>query len=172
LTFHLSSSIFVACFFPFPRIYYSSSAWAHILIGQHHTRQLGASGVCFALILLNSLVSAKRGKLPVSFVLTAIWWLGDELFDFFLAGDGVSHHAHLVGGIVGAALGYHLRQDTTNIEGEKVVSSSASSSQSATTPTKTQAGAIANEFKNLMGFVGRGRDRGRSNPTNKNKKKN
>ena len=70
-----------------------SSAWAHILIGQPHTRQLGASGVCFAFILLNSLVSAKRGKLPLSFILTAMWWLGDELFDLFFSGDGVSHHA-------------------------------------------------------------------------------
>jgi len=86
-----------------------SSAWAHILMGGYHTRQLGASGVCFAVILLNSLVSAKRGKIPVSFVLTVVWWLGDELIDMLFAGDNVSHHAHLVGGIVGAAAGYYLR---------------------------------------------------------------
>ena len=86
-----------------------SSAWAHILIGQPHTRQLGASGVCFSVILLNSLVSAKRGKIPVSFVLTALWWLGDEFIDLLFSGDGVSHHAHLVGGIVGAGAGYYLR---------------------------------------------------------------
>lgn len=86
-----------------------SSAWAHIMIGAPWTRQLGASGVCFAVILLNSLVSAKRGKIPVSFILTALWWLGDELIDLFFSKDGVSHHAHLVGGIVGAAAGYYLR---------------------------------------------------------------
>ena len=140
-----------------------SSAWAHILIGQPHTRQLGASGVCFAFILLNSLVSAKRGRLPVSFILTAVWWLGDELFDMFFAGDGVSHHAHLVGGIVGAAVGYRLRQDTTTIEGEKP------SSQSSSTAAKTQAGTMANEFKNLLGFVGRG---GGTTRQRNNKKKN
>ena len=93
-----------------------SSAWAHILIGMPHTRQLGASGVCFAIILLNSLVSAKRGKIPVSFVLTAIWWLGDELMDLLFAGDNVSHHAHLVGGIVGAAAGYYLRTQSEKSE--------------------------------------------------------
>ena len=86
-----------------------SSGIAHILIGQPHTRQLGASGVCFAVILLNSLVSAKRGKIPVSFLLTALWWLGDEFIDLLFAGDNVSHHAHLVGGIVGACAGYYLR---------------------------------------------------------------
>jgi Rhomboid family len=109
---------------------------------------LGASGVCFAFILLNSLVSAKRGKLPLSFVLTAIWWLGDELIDFFFSGDGVSHHAHLVGGIVGAAFGYYLRQETPT-SGDGVTAS-------AQGPTKTQAGAIANQFKSIFGAIGGG----------------
>ena len=104
-----------------------SSAWAHILIGQPWTRQLGASGVCFAVILLNSLVSAKRGKIPVSFILTAVWWLGDELVDLLFAGDNVSHHAHLVGGIVGAAAGYYLRtqsekSDTKDTAGNSLFS--------------------------------------------------
>jgi len=111
-----------------------SSAWAHILIGQPHTRQLGASGICFAVILLNSMTSAKRGKIPVSFVLTALWWLGDEFIDLLFAGDGVSHHAHLVGGIVGAVAGYYLKQ----LVDEK-------------TDEKTQAGAVANMMTKVMG---------------------
>jgi len=111
-----------------------SSAWAHILIGQPHTRQLGASGICFAVILFNSMTSAKRGKIPVSFVLTALWWLGDEFIDLLFAGDGVSHHAHLVGGIVGAVAGYYLKQ----LVDEK-------------TDEKTQAGAVANMMTKVMG---------------------
>ena len=55
---------------------------------------------------------------------------------------------HLVGGIVGAAVGYHLRQDTTTIEGEKP-------STQSPTAAKTQAGTMANEFKHLLAFVGR-----------------
>ena len=101
-----------------------SSAWAHILIGRRGSRQLGASGVCFAVILLNSLVSAKRGKIPVSFVLTVVWWLGDEMLNLFFAGDNVSHHAHLVGGIVGATAGYYLRTHSEKSETQETAGNS------------------------------------------------
>eukprot|EP00542_Grammatophora_oceanica_P014996 CAMPEP_0194034160 /NCGR_PEP_ID=MMETSP0009_2-20130614/6566_1 /TAXON_ID=210454 /ORGANISM="Grammatophora oceanica, Strain CCMP 410" /LENGTH=183 /DNA_ID=CAMNT_0038674951 /DNA_START=104 /DNA_END=655 /DNA_ORIENTATION=+ len=87
-----------------------SSAIAHIIVGKKNTRQLGASGVCFALILLNSLVSAKHGKVPVSFLLTATLWIGDEIWRFFFSGDGVSHHAHLTGAIVGTMAGYLIHR--------------------------------------------------------------
>lgn len=87
-----------------------TSAVAHILIGGNHTYQLGASGICFSVILLNSLVAADSGKIPVSFVLTAGLWVTDEVWKLFFSGDGVSHHAHLTGAIVGTALGYVLHQ--------------------------------------------------------------
>lgn len=87
-----------------------TSAFAHIFIGSVHTRQLGASGVCFALILLNSLVSAKAGKIPLSFVLTAGLWITDEVMRMMFSKDGVSHHAHLTGAIVGTLAGYELHR--------------------------------------------------------------
>jgi membrane associated rhomboid family serine protease len=87
-----------------------SSALAHILVGQGFTHQLGASGVVFACILLNSLVSASSGKIPMSFVITFWLYIGDELYKFFFAGDATSHHAHLVGGMVGAAAGFKIHQ--------------------------------------------------------------
>lgn len=85
-----------------------TSAVAHILIGGTNTSQLGASGIVFATILLNSLVAAKSGKIPISFVLTAGLWVTDEAFKLLFSRDGVSHHAHLAGALVGSAAGYAI----------------------------------------------------------------
>lgn len=87
-----------------------TSAVTHIWFGKQWTRQLGASGICFALILLNSLVSAKAGKIPVSFLLTAGLWISDEVWRFVWSTDGVSHHAHLTGAFVGMAAGYEIHR--------------------------------------------------------------
>lgn len=87
-----------------------SSAMVHLAVGADHTYQLGASGVVFACILLSSLVTASAACIPLSFVIVAIWWLGDELFKFFFSGDGVSHHAHISGGIVGTMAGYYIHR--------------------------------------------------------------
>lgn len=86
-----------------------ASALAHIVFGSAYTHQLGASGVVFSTILLNSLVAAETGKIPLSFLLTAGMWIGDEVWRFFFSGDGISHHAHLTGAILGTAAGYYLQ---------------------------------------------------------------
>jgi membrane associated rhomboid family serine protease len=86
-----------------------SSGLAHILLGSTNTHQLGASGVVFAVILLNSLVAAKSGKIPITFLLTAGMWGADELYKLLFVNDGVSHHAHLTGAIVGSVFAYYIR---------------------------------------------------------------
>ena len=86
------------------------SALVHICVGKANTYQLGASGVVFACILLNSLVSANSGKIPVAFVITTTLYLGDELWKFVFPTDNVSHHAHLTGGLVGAVAGFYIHQ--------------------------------------------------------------
>jgi len=85
-----------------------ASAVAHIIVGGRNTHQLGASGIVFSTILLNSLVAAQVGKIPISFVLTAGLWVSDEVFKFLFGRDGVSHHAHLTGAVVGTLAGYYL----------------------------------------------------------------
>lgn len=94
------------------------SAFAHILLGNNYSHQLGASGVVFACILLNSLVGASHGKIPMAFVLVAMLYLGEELALFFKFWnpDGISHHAHLTGGVVGAVAGFyiHRKRSTDN----------------------------------------------------------
>jgi membrane associated rhomboid family serine protease len=92
-----------------------TSAWAHILLGSAYTHQLGASGVVFAVILLNSLVAAVSGTIPLSFLLTASIWCLDELIRFVWKTDNVSHHAHLTGAIVGTATAYYMRGGPTSL---------------------------------------------------------
>eukprot|EP00934_Nitzschia_sp_Nitz4_P002317 Nitzschia sp. Nitz4//scaffold45_size130396//54893//55786//NITZ4_003446-RA/size130396-processed-gene-0.184-mRNA-1//1//CDS//3329552389//2317//frame0 len=87
-----------------------SSGFGHVLFGPKNTSQIGASGVVFAMILLNSLVSASYGKIPVAFVLTAVMWAGDELWKLFFARDSVSHMAHLLGAVVGTIAGYMIQE--------------------------------------------------------------
>lgn len=87
-----------------------SSAFVHLAVGKEYTYQLGASGVVFAAILLSSLVTASHGTIPLSFIIVATWWIGDEMWKFFFSGDAVSHHAHISGGIVGTIAGYYIHR--------------------------------------------------------------
>ena len=93
-----------------------SSGFGHILLGPTNTSQIGASAVVFAFILLNSLVSAKVGRIPISFVLTFMLWAGDELWKLFFANDQISHSAHLIGAMVGAAAGYYIQSGKSTEE--------------------------------------------------------
>jgi len=89
-----------------------ASAAAHMALGPGDAYQLGASGIVFALILLNSLLSASTGTVPLTFLLTAALWVSDEVARaVFARGDSVSHVAHLTGACVGTAAGYALHAD-------------------------------------------------------------
>ena len=68
----------------------------------------GASGVVFAFILLSSFTSFKEGEIPLTFILVAIFFIGQQVVQGVLVTDNVSNMAHIVGGIVGAILGYGL----------------------------------------------------------------
>lgn len=87
----------------------------HNTLGPRNAVLMGASGIAFALILLNSLLNVHDRRIPVTFVLTCALWLSSECGGFvmnFLAGaeggDGVSHLAHLFGALVGATFGFLL----------------------------------------------------------------
>lgn len=66
----------------------------------------GASGVVFAFILLSSLTSFKEGEIPVTFILVAVIFLGQQVYEGIFVRDHVSNMAHILGGIVGAAYGF------------------------------------------------------------------
>jgi GlpG protein len=66
----------------------------------------GASGIVFAFILMTSFTSFKKGEIPVTFILVAIVYLGQQVYDGLFVKDNISNMAHIVGGIVGAVFGY------------------------------------------------------------------
>ena len=68
----------------------------------------GASGVVFAFILMTSFTSFKKGEIPITFILVAIVYLGQQVYDGIFVKDNISNMAHIVGGIVGAVSGYFL----------------------------------------------------------------
>lgn len=69
---------------------------------------LGASGVVFALILTSSVTGLENGKIPLTFLLVAGIYLGQEIYDAVFVEDNISQFTHIIGGIVGAVLAFQL----------------------------------------------------------------
>ena len=70
------------------------------------TALLGASGIVFMLIMLSSLAGMKSGRLPVTLLLVAVLYLGQEVYAIFFVRDNVANFMHLVGGACGTAFGF------------------------------------------------------------------
>lgn len=73
------------------------------------TGLLGASGIVFMLIVLASIVDIRSGHIPLTFVLVAVIFVGRELVGAFRE-DDISQMAHVVGGAVGAVIGFAIRR--------------------------------------------------------------
>lgn len=71
---------------------------------------LGASGIVFALILLSSITSLREDSIPLTFILVALLYIGQQLFSMFTAQGNIAYMAHIVGGIVGAGLGFLMNR--------------------------------------------------------------
>ena len=68
---------------------------------------LGASGIVFMLIMLSSFANFREGTVPMTFVLVALLYLGQEVIGAF-SDDNISQFGHIVGGIVGGLFGFQL----------------------------------------------------------------
>ena len=74
----------------------------------------GASGVVFAFILLSSFTSFKDGEIPLTFILVALFFLGQQVYEGITVQDNISNTAHIVGGLVGGITGYVLNKSGKN----------------------------------------------------------
>lgn len=70
----------------------------------------GASGVVFAFIMLASFTGFKDGEIPLTFILVAVIYIGQQVYEGVTLTDNISNMAHIVGGFVGAAGGYKLNK--------------------------------------------------------------
>lgn len=71
---------------------------------------LGASGVVFAFILFSSLTSITEGKIPITFILVAIIYIGEQVYRGIFVNDNVANLTHIIGGLVGSGLGYIMNK--------------------------------------------------------------
>ncbi len=71
---------------------------------------LGASGVVFAFILLASITGKDRG-IPITLILVAILWIGGEVTSMLTVTDSISHITHIIGGLVGGAIGLFFKNN-------------------------------------------------------------
>lgn len=79
-----------------------------------HVQLLGASGVVFAFILLASLTSIEEEKIPLTFILVALIYIGQQVYDGIFIRDNVSNLTHILGGIVGSGLVYVMNKNKMN----------------------------------------------------------
>lgn len=67
---------------------------------------MGASGIVFMMILLASTANIRQGEIPLTFLAIAGIYMGGEIYRAITSNDNVSHMAHLIGGVAGAAFGF------------------------------------------------------------------
>ena len=72
------------------------------------TMLLGASGVVFAFILISSITVREDRTIPVTFILVAVVYLGQQVYQGIFVNDDVSQITHIAGGAVGSVLGFLL----------------------------------------------------------------
>ena len=75
-----------------------------------NTGLCGASGVVFAFILLASFTNFKEGELPLTVVLVAVIYIGQQIFDGLFVRDNISNMAHIFGGLVGTVTGFIINK--------------------------------------------------------------
>ena len=68
----------------------------------------GASGVVFAFILLVSFTNVREGEIPLTVLLVALIFIGQQVYEGIFLRDNVSNLSHILGGLVGAVAGYKL----------------------------------------------------------------
>lgn len=67
---------------------------------------LGASGIVFAMVLLSSITSTDGHTIPLTFILVAVLYIGQQVYEGLFVADNISQMGHIVGGLVGTALGF------------------------------------------------------------------
>lgn len=71
---------------------------------------MGASGVVFAFIILSSITGDGKGGIPITFLIVALIYIGRQIYDGVTLTDNISQLTHIIGGIVGAIIGFASRK--------------------------------------------------------------
>ena len=71
---------------------------------------MGASGVVFAFILVSSITVREQGTIPLTFLLVALMYIGQQVYEGIFLSDNVSQITHIAGGAVGSCLGFFMNR--------------------------------------------------------------
>ena len=74
-----------------------------------HVMLLGSSCVVFAFVLVGSITSKEDRKIPVTFILAAVLFIGRQVWQAATLEDSISQMSHVFGGITGSVLGFTLK---------------------------------------------------------------
>ena len=69
---------------------------------------MGASGIVFMLIVLSSLSGMRDGRIPLTLILVAVFYLGGEVLRALTVNDNISQLTHVIGGVCGGVFGYSM----------------------------------------------------------------
>lgn len=58
--------------------------------------------------MLASFTDFREGEIPITFILVAAIFIGQQVYEGIAVQNNISNIAHIVGGIVGAIIGYGL----------------------------------------------------------------
>ena len=75
-----------------------------------NTALCGASGIEFAFIVLSSFTGFKEGEIPLTFILVVILFVGQQIYEGVAIRDNVSQLTHVIGGAIGAFVGYRFNK--------------------------------------------------------------
>ena len=78
----------------------------HILFFRH-VMLMGASGLVFMLIMVASFTNVREGKIPLTFLLVGIYYIGGEVLAGIFSQDSISQLSHILGGVCGAGFGFY-----------------------------------------------------------------
>ena len=70
------------------------------------TALLGASGIVFAMIMMSAAVGFKEGDIPLTFILVAVLYLGQQVYQGMAVSDNISQLTHIIGGVVGMVFAF------------------------------------------------------------------
>ena len=71
---------------------------------------LGASGVVFSFILMASFTAVKEKEIPLTTVLVAVLYIGQQIYNMISEGGNVAYGAHILGGVTGGVMGWLLNK--------------------------------------------------------------
>jgi rhomboid protease GluP len=129
-------------------IFFTALATGLIVIFFFRDALLGASGVAFMMILLGSFANAKTGRIPLTFILVAVIYLGREVFAA-IEEDHISQMAHIIGGVLGSVFGFIIRPHSETKTGVSYPNVSYPSAQAPPKQVGKPSGAAGADFPEL-----------------------